>query len=158
MCNFKYDAFDCGCQRYHFSGFEPCDAYRRTGNSLALSITFLIPRTEEHDDIAKNINWVQYQTMPQDTNILFEWHRCKEQTYVPLPVRDPKKDPCPWHLGGNKEICLREKRQREKVGLKHEREKSMEKRQREKTSVRYGREKPREKKQGLEKKDGCVVQ
>ena len=147
MCHFKYDEFKCGCQRYHFSGLEPCDAYLKTGNSLDAPVTILIPRTDEHDDIDQWPNGVRYQTMPQDTNILFRWHFCKKQTYGPVTVKDPAKDPCPWHVLGMK-----------KKYVKDQREESREKRQREKVGVRYERGESNEKGQGLEKEHGCVVQ
>ena len=143
MCLFRYDNFKCGCQLYSLGCIEPCDAYRKTGYGLDVLTTVLIPHTDEHDDIDETINLMRFLTMPDDMNKMFQWHWCKEKTYAPVE----SKDDCPWHDEGGKKECVRQKRVE-----------SSEKTQREKVGVRHERDKPREKKPGLEKEHGCVVQ
>ena len=101
------------------------------GISLDLATTVLIPHTDEHDDIERNINGVYYWTMPQDRNLAFRWHYCKELTYAPVTPKPGWF--CFWHADRLKEKCLRDMREESRMERewleKEHRKKSKEKSQ-----------------------------
>ncbi|KAM0802105.1 hypothetical protein BDR22DRAFT_961781 [Usnea florida] len=143
MCLFQYYEFECGCQIYHDGEAVYCDAERNSDRSLNDPTTVLIPHTDEHDDIDRWYPELRYLTMPQDRNLAFRWHPCKELTYAPVT---PKRGWfCYWHGDGVKN------RGEKKTYLEDMRKESRMERER---LEKGHRKKSKEKSQQLEKRTG----